>query len=126
MKKIITTEKAPKAIGPYSQAVAAGKLLFISGQIPLDPVTGEMVGNSAAEQAVQVFKNIKAILEAAGIGFGDVVKATVLLKNMADFASVNEVYARQFSGDFPARAAFEVAALPRGALVEIEAIATLE
>ncbi len=85
-----------------------------------------MLGATAAEQAVQVFKNIKAILEAAGIGFGDVVKATVLLKNMADFASVNEVYARQFSGDFPARAAFEVAALPRGALVEIEAIATLE
>lgn len=126
MKKIIATEKAPKAIGPYSQAVAAGNLLFISGQIPLDPASGEMVGTTAAEQAAQVFRNIKAILEAAGIGFGNVVKATVLLKNMADFTAVNEVYARHFSGDFPARAAFEVAALPRGALVEIEAVATLE
>ncbi len=123
MKKIIASDRAPGAIGPYSQAVLAGNLLFISGQIPLDPVSMQITGRTAAEQAEQVFSNIKAILEEAGLGFEHVVKTTVLLKSMADFASVNEVYARQFKGEYPARAAYEVANLPKNALVEIEAIA---
>ncbi len=125
MKEIIATEDAPKAIGPYSQAVAAGGLLFISGQIPLDPATMQIVGGTAAEQSEQVFKNIGAILKAAGLDYNDVVKTTVLLKSIHDFAPVNEVYARYFSGDYPARAAYEVGNLPKGALVEIEAIATM-
>ncbi|HSV98403.1 MAG TPA: RidA family protein [Spirochaetota bacterium] len=123
MKKIIASDKAPGAIGPYSQAVLAGNLLFISGQIPLDPVSMEMIGATAAEQAEQVFKNMKAILQEAGLGFEHVVKTTVLLKNIGDFAAVNEVYALQFNGDYPARAAYEVANLPKNALIEIEAIA---
>lgn len=123
MKRIISSDKAPGAIGPYSQAVQAGNLLFISGQLPLNPVSMEMVGVTAAEQAEQVFKNIKAILEEAGLGFEHVVKTTVLLKSIGDFAAVNEVYARQFKGDYPARAAYEVANLPKNSLVEIEAIA---
>lgn len=123
MKKIIASDRAPGAIGPYSQAVLAGSLLFISGQIPLDPVSMQMIGRTAAEQAEQVFRNIKAILEEAGLGFEHVVKTTVLLKSMDDFASVNEVYARQFKGEYPARAAYEVVNLPKSALVEIEAIA---
>jgi len=125
MKKIISTENAPKAIGPYSQAVQAGDLLFISGQIPLDPATSGIVGRTAAEQSEQVFKNIGAILAAAGLGYRDVVKTTVLLKSIQDFAAVNEVYARYFTDAYPARAAYEVGNLPKGALVEIEAIATL-
>ncbi len=123
MKRIISSDKAPGAIGPYSQAVQAANLLFISGQLPLNPVSMEMVGVTAAEQAEQVFKNMKAILEEAGLGFEHVVKTTVLLKSIGDFAAVNEVYARQFNGDYPARAAYEVANLPKNALVEIEAIA---
>ncbi|HOG06726.1 MAG: RidA family protein [Syntrophales bacterium] len=125
MKKIIATENAPKAIGPYSQAVQAGDLLFISGQIPLDPETSEIVGSTATDQSEQVFKNIGAILTAAGLGYRDVVKTTVLLKSIQDFAAVNEVYARYFTDAYPARAAYEVVNLPKGALVEIEAIATL-
>jgi 2-iminobutanoate/2-iminopropanoate deaminase len=125
MKKIIATEKAPKAIGPYSQAVQADSLLFISGQLPLDPKTAEIVGSTAAEQADQVFKNIGAILKAAGLDYQDLVKTTVLLKSIQDFAAVNEVYARYFTSGYPARAAYEVGNLPRNALVEIEAIATL-
>ena len=125
MKKIIATENAPKAIGPYSQAVQAGDLLFISGQIPLDPETSEIVGSTATDQSEQVFKNIGAILTAAGLGYRDVVKTTVLLKSIQDFAAVNEVYARYFTDAYPARAAYEVGNLPKGALVEIEAIATL-
>jgi 2-iminobutanoate/2-iminopropanoate deaminase len=125
MKKIITTKNAPQAIGPYSQAVQAGDLLFISGQIPLDPATSEIVGRTAAEQSEQVFKNIGAILKAAGLDYSDVVKTTVLLKSIQDFAPVNEVYARYFKADYPARAAYEVGNLPKNALVEIEAIATL-
>lgn len=123
MKKIISTENAPKAIGPYSQAVQAGDLLFISGQIPLDPETSEIVGGTAAEQSEQVFKNLGAILAAAGLGYPDVVKTTVLLKSIQDFAAVNAVYARYFTDAYPARAAYEVGNLPKGALVEIEAIA---
>jgi 2-iminobutanoate/2-iminopropanoate deaminase len=123
MKKIISTDKAPKAIGPYSQAVRAGNMLFISGQIPLDTATMEIAGKTAPEQAEVVFKNLAAILNEAGFGFEHVVKTTVYLKDIGDFAAVNEVYARHFTGDYPARAAFAVAALPRNALVEIEAIA---
>ncbi|HOW50793.1 MAG TPA: RidA family protein [bacterium] len=123
MKRMIQTPDAPKAIGPYSQAVWAGDMLFISGQIALDPATGNMVGATAAEQTAQVFKNIGAILKAAGLDFTHVVKMTVLLTDMKEFAAVNEVYAKHFTGDFPARAAYQVVALPKGALVEIETIA---
>ncbi|HNU91491.1 MAG TPA: RidA family protein [Spirochaetota bacterium] len=126
MKKIISSNKAPRAIGPYSQAVLAGNLLFISGQLPLDPESMKIKGATAAEQAEQVFKNIDAILKEAGLGFNHVAKMTVLLKDMADFTAVNEVYARQFTGDYPARAAYQVGALPMGALVEIEAIAIIQ
>ena len=123
MKKIIATDRAPEAIGPYSQAVQTGNFLFISGQIPLDPATMQIVGSTAAEQAEQVFKNMKAILDEAGLGFEHVVKTTVLLKDIGDFSAVNEVYARQFSGEYPARAAYQVGNLPKNAFVEIEAIA---
>lgn len=123
MKKTVSTPDAPKAVGPYSQAVWAGDTLYISGQIPLDPATGNMVGATTAEQTAQVFKNIGAILKAAGLGFGQVVKMTVLLTDMKDFAAMNDVYAKHFTGDFPARAAYQVVALPKGALVEIETIA---
>ena len=125
MRKIIATEKAPKAIGPYSQAVQAGELLFISGQIPLDPETSEIVGSNVSEQAEQVFRNIGAILKAVGLDYRDVVKTTVLLKSIQDFGPLNDVYARYFTGDYPARAAYEVGNLPKNALVEIEAVATL-
>lgn len=123
MKKIVNTDKAPRAIGPYSQAVRADNFLFISGQLPMDPVTMEMVGETAAEQARAALNNIGAILNAAGMDFGDMVKTTVLLKNIADFQAVNEVYASFFSGDYPARAAYEVVNLPKNALVEIEGVA---
>lgn len=123
MKRIVSSSDAPKAVGPYSQAVWAGDTLFISGQIALDPATGNMVGATAAEQTAQVFKNIGAILKAAGLDFSHVVKMTVLLTDMKEFAAMNEVYAKHFTGDFPARAAYQVVALPKGALVEIETIA---
>jgi 2-iminobutanoate/2-iminopropanoate deaminase len=126
MKQIVNSPRAPQAVGPYSQAVVAGNFIFISGQISLDPETMKIVGKTAPNQAEQVFRNIGAILEEAGIGFEDIVKATVLLKDIKDFAAVNEVYARQFSGGYPARAAYQVAELPLGALVEIEAIAYRE
>ncbi len=122
MKKIISTDKAPAAVGPYSQAVEAGGTLYVSGQIPIDPSTGAMPAGVRA-QAEQVFANIGAILGAAGYGFGDVVKSTVLLADMADFSTVNEVYAKYYTTDKPARACYQVAALPLGALVEIETIA---
>ncbi len=124
MKKIISTSNAPAAVGPYSQAVevAAGKTLYISGQIPLDPATGTMPEGIEA-QTVQVFANISAILSEAGYSFDDVVKCTVLLADIADFAAVNAVYARYYTCDMPARAAYQVAALPLGARVEIETIA---
>jgi len=125
MKNIISTDRAPKAIGPYSQAVTAGNLVFISGQLGLDPSTGKLQGNNAAEQAEQALKNLGAILGAAGIDFGHVVKTTVLLADIKDFAAVNEVYARFFTADHPARAAYQAAGLPLGALVEIEAVAWL-
>lgn len=123
MKKIISTANAPKAVGPYSQAVEVNGTLYISGQIPLDPATSKFVDGGIKEQTEQVFKNIGAILDAAGYTFDNVVKATVLLDSMNDFGAMNEVYATVFTKDMPARAAFEVAKLPLGALVEIEVVA---
>jgi len=123
MKKVISTENAPQAVGPYSQAVWANDLLFISGQIPVNPQTGKFVSDDVKEQTKQVFKNIGAILQKAGLGYENIVKATVFLADMNDFAAMNEVYASFFSKDFPARAAFQVVKLPLSAKVEIEAIA---
>ncbi len=125
MKQVIQTSDAPAAIGPYSQAIKAGDFLFMSGQIPLDPVSMQVVGETAAEQAVQVLKNMQGVLKAAGAGVGQVVKTTIFLKNMADFASVNEVYAGVFKENPPARSTVEVARLPKDVLVEIEAVAYL-
>lgn len=123
MKKVISTEKAPQAVGPYSQAVWANDLLFISGQIPIDPKTGKFVSENVKEQTKQVFENIGAILKEAGLDYENIVKATVYLADMNDFSAMNEVYASYFKTDFPARAAFEVVKLPLGAKVEIEAMA---
>lgn len=123
MNNIIHTEKAPAAIGPYSQAVQTGNLLFISGQIPIDPATGSFAGDDIVTQTRQSLNNVRAILDAAGYSLGDVVKTTVLLADMADFAAMNAVYAEFFTENCPARAAFAVKELPRGAKVEIEAIA---
>ena len=124
MKTRIHTDKAPAAIGPYSQAVLAGDFLYVSGQLHLDPVSGAMAGDTAAEQAEQSIRNLSAILEAAGMTLDDVVKTTVLLADIADFAAVNEVYAKHFTGAvLPARAAFAVRDLPKGAKVEIELVA---
>ena len=123
MKKIIATTNAPAAIGPYSQAIDCGSFLVTSGQVPFDPKTGEFVPGGIQEQTRQVFRNIKAILEAAGLTMDNVVKTTVFLQNMSDFAAMNAVYAEFFTeGQYPARSAVEVGALPRGALVEIETI----
>lgn len=124
-KQVIQTKNAPAAIGPYSQAVQVGDLLFVSGQIPLDPKTGELVKGSIADETRRVLENLKAILEAAGSGFGDVVKTTIFLKDMNSFSTVNEVYGTYFPQPFPARATVEVARLPRDVNVEIEAIAKL-
>ena len=123
MNKIIHTEKAPAAIGPYSPAVQAGNLLFVSGQIPVDPATGNFAGDDITTQAHQSLTNVKNILEAAGYTLADVVKTTVLLDDMANFAAVNAVYSQYFTENCPARACFAAKALPKGALVEIEAIA---
>ena len=126
MKKIVSTTSAPAAVGPYSQAVRAGNLLFCSGQIPIDPATGQFVPGGVSEQAEQAMKNVRAVLEAAGYSLSDVVKATVFAVNMADFAAVNAVYAKFFDRDPPARSFVEVGALPKGALVEVEVIAWKE
>ncbi|MCB9013584.1 MAG: RidA family protein [Bacteroidales bacterium] len=123
MKKVIKTENAPKAIGPYSQAIEHNGMLFISGQIPLDPLTGKLVPGGIKEQTEQVFKNIKAILDEAGYSFSDVVKSTCLLEEITDFQAMNEVYSRFYAENPPARAAFAVKDLPMGALIEIETIA---
>lgn len=123
MKKIINTDKAPKAIGPYSQAVEANGILFISGQVPIDPSTGKLVEGGIKEQTEQVMKNIGAILEAAGLNYSNVVKSTCLLSDMDNFAAMNEVYGRFYTADMPARAAYGVVRLPLGALIEIETIA---
>jgi 2-iminobutanoate/2-iminopropanoate deaminase len=124
-RSIVSTADAPRAIGPYSQAVRAGQLVFLSGQIPLDPASGEMVGGADVEaQTRQVMANLAAVLAAAGSGFQHVVKTTIFLTDLADFARVNQVYGAAFDGvQPPARATVQVAALPRGAKVEIEAIA---
>lgn len=123
MKKIISTNNAPAAIGPYSQAIEVNGTLYASGQIPIDPVTGDFVAGGIKEQTEQVFKNIKAILKEAGLTTANVVKTTVLLSDIANFSAMNEVYATQFEGTFPARSAFAVRDLPKAALVEIEVIA---
>ena len=123
MKRTIATDTAPKAVGPYSQAVALGDLLFCAGQIPLDPTTGEIVGSDAATQAEQVCQNIKAVLAANEMTFSHVLKTTVFLTTMDDFAAMNAVYARHFTEPFPARSTVAVAGLPRGAKVEIEVTA---
>jgi len=123
VKQIVKTEKAPQAIGPYSQAIRAGGFVFASGQIPLDPATGKLVEGSIAEQTEQVLRNLSAVFEAAGTGLDRVVKTTVFLADMNDFAEMNEVYGRYFSKDAPARATVQAARLPRDARVEIEAIA---
>jgi 2-iminobutanoate/2-iminopropanoate deaminase len=128
MREVVKTDKAPGAIGPYSQAIkiTCSKLVFCSGQIPIDPATGELVGATAPEQCVQVLKNLKAVLEAAGTDLDHVVKTTVFLKDMNDFAAVNEAYAGFFANDPPARAAVEVARLPRDVRVEIQAVAMVD
>ncbi|HOB72491.1 MAG TPA: RidA family protein [bacterium] len=123
MKKIISTSNAPKAIGPYSQAVEANGLIFISGQLPVDPATGKIVDGDISAQTDMVMKNIGAILEAAGCTFANVVKSTVLLHDIADFKAMNEVYGRYYPENSPARAAYQVANLPLNAKIEIETIA---
>lgn len=123
----IRTDKAPKAVGPYSQAVIAGGLVFVSGQIPIEPESGELIRSSLTAQAEQVFKNLKAVVEAAGSSLGDVVKVTLYLTDINRFAEVNEVYANFFNGDvLPARACVEVSALPKGVDIEADAIALLK
>ncbi|MEO5365929.1 MAG: Rid family detoxifying hydrolase [Magnetococcus sp. WYHC-3] len=126
MKQAISTDGAPRAIGPYSQAVRSGKWLFLSGQIALDPSTGMLVGpDDVAAQTIRVMENLKAVLAAAGAGLDSVVKTTLYLVDLGDFAVVNTLYERYLTPPFPARATVQVAALPRGARVEIEAVARL-
>lgn len=122
-KEILATDKAPQAIGPYSQGVKAGGFFFFSGQIPLDPVTGQLKGSTITEQTKQVMDNIAGLLDAAGLGFSDVVKSTIYLTDLSNFTTVNEIYGRSFEKDPPARSTVEVKGLPRGAEVEIEVIA---
>ena len=119
----LSTPNAPAAIGPYSQGIQAGSTIFVSGQLPIDPATGAFAGEDVASQTRQSLTNIKNILAAAGASMNDVVKTTVMLKNIGDFAAMNAVYAEFFTEPFPARAAYQVAALPKDALVEIECIA---
>ncbi len=123
MKKVVKTDKAPKAIGPYSQAIESNGILFISGQIPLDPATGKFVEGGISEQTEQVMKNIEAILKEAGYRLKDVVKSTCLLSDMDNFAAMNAIYGKYYPEDPPARAAYAVCKLPLGALIEIETIA---
>ena len=123
--KPVKTDAAPAAIGPYSQAIESDGLLFASGQIPLDPATGEIVGSDIVEQTKRVMENVKAVLAAAGTDFSHVVKTTCFLQDMGDFAAFNEVYGSYFGDTPPARSAIQVAALPRGALVEVEVVARL-
>lgn len=123
MKKVIFSEQAPAAIGPYSQAIEVNNLLFLSGQLPADPKTGNLVEGGIKEQTKQAFENIKSVLSAAGLTTDNIVKTTVFLADMSLFAEMNEVYATYFNGDFPARSSFAVKSLPKGALVEIECIA---
>ncbi len=125
MRQTIQTDKAPAAIGPYNQAIKHGNMLFTSGQIPLDPQSGEIVGTDISTQAKQVLENLLAVLEAGGAGFGQVVKTTCFLDDMNDFAAFNEVYQQYFSGDAPARSCVAVDRLPKNVLVEIEAVAII-
>jgi 2-iminobutanoate/2-iminopropanoate deaminase len=125
VKDIISTDGAPRAIGPYSQAVRAGDLVFASGQIPIDPLTGEFVAGGIAEQTQQVLRNLTAVFDAAGVAMTQVVKTTVFLVDMDDFAAMNDVYGRFFGDEPPARATVQAARLPRDARVEIEAIASI-
>lgn len=126
MKSIIQTDKAPAAIGPYSQAVKVGDLVFCSGQIPIDPAKGEIVATTIEDQTRQVLDNVKALLESAGLSMDSVIKTTVFIQNMGDFAVMNGIYGEYFSeGNYPARSAVEVGALPKGALVEIEVVAAI-
>jgi len=122
-KKVIQTEKAPKAIGPYSQAIQAGPFVFLSGQIPINPGTGELIGGDIRQQARQVLENLKQILESQGLAMQDVVKTTIFLKDMEHFHQVNEIYATYFPTSPPARSTIEIARLPRNVDIEIEAIA---
>ena len=123
MKKIISTQKAPAAIGPYSQAVVVDNMVYTSGVVPIDPETGNVVEGDIKVQATRVFDSMKALLESAGSGCDEVVKTTVFIKDMNDFAALNEIYATYFTGDFPARSCVEVARLPKDVLIEMEAIA---
>lgn len=123
MKKVIATEKAPAAIGPYSQAIEVNGMVFLSGQIPVNPATGEVVEGGITEQTTQVFENIKSVLAEAGLTTANVVKTTVFMADMSYFADMNVVYAKYFEGAFPARSAVAVKGLPKGVLVEVESIA---
>ena len=125
-KEIITTEKAPAALGPYSQAVKVGNLLFTSGQIPIDPATGDYLNDTIEMAAERVFLNLKAVLDEAGTSFDKVIKTTVFLKDLNDFVPFNEVYAKFFTENQPARSCVQVAKLPKDALVEIELVAIVE
>ena len=125
MSKALHTEKAPAAVGPYSQAIQAGNTIYVSGQIPIDPAKGVFAGDDIQTQTRQCLTNIRSILAEAGADMSNVVKTTVLLADINDFAAMNEVYAEFFTEPYPARAAFQVAAIPKGALVEIEAIAVI-
>jgi 2-iminobutanoate/2-iminopropanoate deaminase len=124
MKRVIATSEAPAAVGPYSQAIAIGDLLFCAGQIPLDPATGELVGADVTTQTERVCQNIAGVLKANGFTFGNVVKTTVFLTDLANFAAMNAVYAKYFTEPFPARSTIQVAGLPRGSQVEIEVTAS--
>ncbi len=126
MKQIIATDKAPAAIGPYSQAVRTGNLIFTSGMIPIDPATNTLVEGGIEVQATRAFENLKQLLIASGSGLDKVVKTVVFIKDMNDFAKVNEIYATFFTGDYPARSCVEVARLPKDVLIEIEAVAEAE
>ncbi len=123
--RVIATENAPKAIGPYSQAVQVGQFLFCSGQIPLDPVSGNLVGTEIVAQTKQVMKNIHGLLSSQGLDYSHILKTTVFLQSMGDFAAFNETYASFLKAPYPARSTVEVAALPKGALVEIECVVRL-
>ena len=123
IRETVSTDKAPKAIGPYAQAIKAGEFIYTAGQIPIDPQSGNLIAGGIAEQTRQVMENLKAVLEAAGSSLGQVIKATVFLKNMADFTVLNEVYGEYLGAAKPARSTVAVAELPRGALVEIDFVA---
>ena len=126
MKKIISTPKAPAAIGPYSQAIEVNGMVFTSGVIPINPATGELVTGTVEEQAEQAIGNLAALLTESGVKLENVIKTTVFIKNMEDFGKINEIYAKYFTKDFPARSCVEVARLPKDVLIEIEAIAIKE